>query len=113
LKVQLGDGAKLAVPAQRLDRYGPYKGKTVTFGLRPEHLTETHANEKPGTAHLDALVDVTEPMGMETMVHFFIKGEPVCARVDPLTVATPGQTVKFAADMNNMHLIDNDTHKVI
>ena len=32
---------------------------------------------------LDAPVDVVEPMGMETLIHFFIDGAPVCARVDP------------------------------
>ena len=113
LKVELADGTRLAIPPQRVDRYGPHKGKTMTLGLRPEHLTETHQNEKPGTAYLDALVDVTEPMGMETMVHFFIKGEPVCARVDPLAPANPGQTMKLAADMSNMHLIDNESNKVV
>ena len=113
LYVELADGTRLAVPPARVDRYKPHAGKTMTLGLRPEHLTETHANEKPGVAYLDALVDVTEPMGMETMVHFFVKGEPVCARVDPLTVANPGQTLKLAADMTNMHLIDNDSNKVV
>ncbi len=113
LKAELADGTRLAIPPQRVDRYGPHKGKTMTLGLRPEHLTETHQNEKPGTAYLDALVDVTEPMGMETMVHFFVKGEPVCARVDPLAPANPGQTMKLAADMSNMHLIDNESNKVV
>ncbi|MCX7383257.1 MAG: TOBE domain-containing protein, partial [Alphaproteobacteria bacterium] len=106
-------GTRLAVNPARIDRYKPHAGTTMTLGLRPEHLTETHTNEKPGTAYLDATVDVTEPMGMETMVHFFIKGEPVCARVDPLTVAIPGQVLKLAADMSNMHLIDNTTNNVV
>ena len=47
----------------------------MTLGLRPEHLTETHDSEKPGVARMDAPVDVVEPMGMETMVHFFIDGD--------------------------------------
>jgi hypothetical protein len=37
----------------------------------------------------------------------------VCARVDPATVAVPGQMLRLAADMNQMHLIDNETNKVV
>ncbi len=111
--VELADGTRLAANPARAERYKEHVGKTMTLGIRPEHLTETKPNEKPGTAYFDCTVDVTEPMGMETMVHFFIKGEPVCARVDPLTIANPGQTLRLAADMSNMHLIDNDTNKVV
>jgi len=113
LKVRLANGAMLAVPASKLDRYGPHKGKTMTLGIRPEHLTETRETEKVGVQHMIAPVDVVEPMGMETLVHFFIDGVAVCARVDPLTVARPGENLELAADMNNMHLIDDQTHKVV
>ncbi|MBU6499095.1 MAG: sn-glycerol-3-phosphate ABC transporter ATP-binding protein UgpC [Rhodospirillales bacterium] len=113
LAVELADGAKLAIPPQRRDRYAPYKGKKVTLGLRPEHLTETQDQEKPNVVQMDALVDVVEPMGMETMVHFFVRGEPVCARVDPNLVIKPEQTLRLAADMNNMHIIDDATGKVV
>ena len=78
----------------------------MTLGLRPEHLTETREQQKPGVVLFDALVDVTEPMGMETMVHFFDGGAPVCARVDPATRCVPGEMMTLAADMNQMHLID-------
>jgi multiple sugar transport system ATP-binding protein len=113
LQVQLSSGVRLAIPAARAERYRPYTGKEVTLGLRPEHLTETRDVEKPGVCLFDALVDVTEPMGMETMVHFFDGGAPVCARVDPATPCAPGQMMTLAADMNQMHLIENDSGRVI
>jgi len=113
LKIQLADGTKLAVPPGKVDRYGPHKGKRMTLGIRPEHLTETRENAKAGIQQMNALVDVVEPMGMETLVHFFIDGVPMCARVDPLTIARPGEILPLAADMNNMHLIDDQTHKVV
>jgi multiple sugar transport system ATP-binding protein len=113
LKVQLADGVQLPVPPQRVDRYGPYKGREMTLGLRPEHLTEIRDQEKPNVVHIDALVDVVEPMGMETLVHYFVKGQPVCARIDPTTHAAPNEILKLAADLNNMHLIDNETNKVV
>jgi len=113
LKVQLANGTKLAVPPQKVDRYGPHKGKKMTLGIRPEHLTEVRSNEKAGVQHMVAPVDVVEPMGMETLVHFFIDGVAVCARVDPLTPARPNENLELSADMNNMHLIDDQTHKVV
>ena len=73
----------LPVPPARVDRYGKYKGKEMVLGLRPEHLFEYHETGRPGWARVDLPVDVVEPMGMETMVHFFIGHDPVCARVDP------------------------------
>ena len=60
-----------------------------------------------------APVDVVEPMGMETMVHFFIGHEPVCARVDPATHAAPGENLPLSADLNQMHLIEPDSGRVV
>jgi len=57
LKVQLANGTKLAVPPSKIDRYGPHKGKKMTLGIRPEHLTETRESEKAGVQHMVALVD--------------------------------------------------------
>jgi multiple sugar transport system ATP-binding protein len=50
---------------------------------------------------------------METMVHFFIDGVPVCARVDPATHAEPGEMLPLTADLNQMHLMLPDTGKVV
>ncbi len=113
LKVQLPSGQKLAVPPQRANRYGPYVGREMTLGIRPEHLTETHEVEKPGVGRIDAPVDVVEPMGMETLVHFQFAGSPVTARVAPETPARPGEILPLAADMNQMHLIDTDSGRVV
>jgi multiple sugar transport system ATP-binding protein len=113
LTMQLATGEKLSVPAQRVDRYGPHKGREMTLGIRPEDLTETHDPEKPGVGRINTLVDVIEPMGMETIVHFFIDKVPVTARVDPATVAVPGQTLPLAVDLNQMHLIDNESGLVV
>ena len=40
-------------------------------------------------------------------------GQPVCARIDPNTPAAPREILPLAADMNNMHLIENDSGKVV
>ncbi len=113
LKVKLSNGEVLAIPPQRFNRYAAYKDRDVTLGLRPEHITERREIEKPGVVPLGAKVDVVEPMGMETMIHFFVEGQPVTARIDPSVPAAPGEALQLAADMNQMHLIENDTGRVV
>jgi multiple sugar transport system ATP-binding protein len=113
LKVRMTDGVTLAIPPERVARYAPFKGQKMTLGLRPEHLTETRDMEKPNVVVFNCKVDVVEPMGMETMVHFFVGKDPVCARVDPNTPCGPGETLPLAADMNNMHLIEDSSNKVV
>ncbi len=113
LKLKLSDGTVLAVPRERFEAYAAYKGKPITLGLRPEHLTETHKTEEPGVGRLEVTVDVVEPMGNEIMLHFFIDGRAMCARVSPHCEVRHSQRFPLAADLNQMHLIDNETNLVI
>ena len=113
LVLLLPQGTELAVPEHRVARYQPYAGKSVTFGIRPEHLTDTQNVNKPHVAFLTLTPEVIEPMGMETLAHIKLEGAEVCARLDPLVEAAPGVPLPLAADMNNMHLIDDATGLVI
>src|ERR1700736_5896517 len=106
LAVRISDQIVLPVPPARTDRYGKHKGRELVLGIRPEHLFEYHETGRPGWARVDLPVDVVEPMGMETMVHFFIGHDPICARVDPATHAEPGEMLPLTADLNNMHLME-------
>ncbi len=113
LHVIVPSGEKLAVPPARTNRYAQYAGKEMTLGIRPEHLTETHEQEKPGVGRMNAKVEVVEPMGMETMVHFKIGADEMTARIDPAVHAGPNEILPLAVDMNQMHLIDPASGKVV
>jgi multiple sugar transport system ATP-binding protein len=113
LCVKVSDSIELPVPTARVDRYGKFKGREMVLGLRPEHLFEYHEQGKIGWARVELPVDVVEPMGMETMVHFFVGSEPVCARVDPATHAEPGEMMPLTADLNQMHLMEPGTGAVV
>jgi len=114
LKVKLSDTLTLAVPASRAARYRAHVGKPdLLFGLRPEHLTETRQHLEADMQTFDVKLDVTEPMGMETLVYFNIGGIDVCGRVNPNAGARDGQPMKLCADMANMHLIDDKTEQVL
>ncbi len=113
IAVHVNDQIILQVPPSRVERYRPFKGKPMVFGMRPEHLFEYHEQGRAGWERVDLKVDVVEPMGMETMVHFFLGSDPICARVAPETEAHPEQVLALTADMNNMHLMDADTGRVV
>ncbi len=113
LAVRVNDATVLPVPERRVDRYGPFKDHKMLLGLRPEHMFDYQEAGRPGWARMDAPVDVVEPMGKETEVHFFIDGTPVCARCEPSTPAAPGEILPLTVDLNNMHLIDPESGRVV
>jgi multiple sugar transport system ATP-binding protein len=113
LRVQLGEGFSVPVPEERTARYAPHANRSLLFGIRPEHLTEATRIDKQNLAPLTVKLDVIEPMGMETLVHFHINGTSVCGRVDPAAGAEAGTPMELAAHMEHMHLIDRETGKVL
>jgi len=113
LTVRLSDWLSFPVPPSSVERYRPRVGSELTFGLRPEHITEGRSDAPTGAAVFEARLDVVEPMGMETMVYFIVDGVEVCARVNPAAAGRAGETMKLLADLNQMHLMDPRTELVI
>ncbi len=114
LRLRLSDQVALPLPAARNGRYKQYVGAAgLTLGLRPEHITEVRPDPEPGVATIEARPTVIEPMGMETLVYFRIGDAELCGRVSPKTEVRVGEPVRLAADLDNMHLIDDRTSLVI
>jgi multiple sugar transport system ATP-binding protein len=114
LSIRLTDALAFPVPDTRAERYrGCTQNGTLLLGLRPEHITDAHANLAPGEIPFDANLEVTEPMGMETLVYFPLNGTQVCGRVNPNAGARDGSPLRMAANLNNMHLIDATSGRVI
>jgi len=113
LNLRLSDTIAFAVPAERVARYRGHAGQELTFGIRPEHVTEAKTNGAKNLATFDAGIEVVEPMGNETMVFFAIKGTEVCARTDPNAGAKVGAALKMALHLDHMHLIDNASGRVL
>jgi multiple sugar transport system ATP-binding protein len=108
LRVRLSDDIVLPVPPSHAGRYRSHAGRPgLTFGLRPEHLTDGKPNGAPQPATIDAAIEVTEPLGMETLVFFRVNGIDVCARVSPDAGAREGVRMRLAASLDHMHLIDD------
>jgi len=113
LRVRISDKIGLPVPAARTARYQQLAGKDLTFGLRPEHITEPRRSDRDQNCEFAVTLDVVEPMGMETMVFFTVDGQEICGRVDPNSAAGPSETMRLYANMDHMHLIDPQTNLVL
>jgi multiple sugar transport system ATP-binding protein len=114
LNVRLTDRIAFPLPPARAARYQRVgRDDRLLLGLRPEHMTEASAHPEPGAEPFDAVLDVTEPMGMETLVYFTLEGAQVCGRVSPNAGARAGVPLRLAVDLNNMHLLNEVTGVVI
>jgi multiple sugar transport system ATP-binding protein len=114
LRVRLSEDIVLPVPQSRTGRYRRHLGRDgLTFGLRPEHLTEARPNGEKQLGYIDAVIEVSEPLGMETLVFFRIGGLDVCGRVSPDAGAREGVRMRLAASLDNMHLIEDASGQVL
>jgi multiple sugar transport system ATP-binding protein len=92
---------------------GGYAGKTVTFGIRPEDVYDSQMFVETSTCVFESTVKVYELLGAEVFLYFDLAEFPITARVDSRTTARPGDTVKFAFDVEKIHIFDKDTELVI
>jgi multiple sugar transport system ATP-binding protein len=114
LTVRVSDKLGFAVPPNRIARYRQHAGRELIFGLRPEDIIEPRSGEmEPGRVPFEVMLDVVEPMGMETMVYFLVNGVEVCGRVNPEAAKNAGEVMPLVADMNHVHLIDPRTDQVL
>jgi multiple sugar transport system ATP-binding protein len=114
LRIRLADRIAFPLPPARAARYNALpRTENLLLGIRPEHLTESNAHLEPGVESFDTVLDVTEPMGMETLIYFTLEGAQVCGRVNPNAGAQDGAPLRLAVDLNNMHLLNEGTGAVI
>ena len=92
---------------------GGYDGKTVTFGVRPEDVYDSEVYIANAKCVFDSKVKVYELLGAEVYLYFDLAEYPITARVDPRTNARPGDDIKFAFDVEKIHVFDKETEQVI
>ena len=54
-----------------------------------------------------------ELLGSDVILYFYVGENKFTAIVNPATEARTGDTVKFAFDVNNMHIFDKETEYII
>ncbi len=93
---------------------GGYDGRVVTFGIRPEdvHDSEMQIEASPDSV-FESTIKVYELLGAEVYLYFDLDDFPITARVDSSTHARPGDVVKFALDVQKIHVFDKETEQII
>ncbi len=113
IEILIGNKLRLETPVNRSNRYEEFLGKSMLFGIRPEHITDSHFTGERGFITVEERIIVVEPTGVDTMVLINIDGTDVWARSNPRAVGKVGENMSFAIDMNNMFLIDPRTNMIV
>ena len=108
-------GNSIPLPAAKSKKLidGGYAGKTVTFGIRPEDVYDSPEYVGNAKCVFESNIKVYELLGAEVYLYFDLAEFPVTARVDSRTTARPGDAVKFAFDVEKIHVFDKETEQVI
>jgi multiple sugar transport system ATP-binding protein len=109
LFVDAGD-FRVRVPENRKNVYGDYVGKSVIFGIRPEHIHGADfAPPNIDAAPIKGNVEVIELLGHE--LHLFLNSgsNSLISIVDTRMAPTVGNDVDLVIDADMMHLFDPDS----
>jgi len=96
------------------EKAAAYAGRAVVFGVRPEDAHDTGALANPDAAHtIEAVVEISEPMGPETFLHLHTGAHAFTARVKASNRFDAGQKVKLTFEMERIRLFDPETEKAL
>jgi multiple sugar transport system ATP-binding protein len=96
------------------DELGAWVGKTVTLGIRPEHISLAGYRPEMTDAHLQtvpALVSMTEPTGAEIIALISAGGESFFSRNGPDAQIETGQQGSFMFDTRKLCVFDSITEQ--
>nr|WP_325180021.1 sn-glycerol-3-phosphate ABC transporter ATP-binding protein UgpC [uncultured Oscillibacter sp.] len=103
-------GSSVTLP-ERMGRevLGPYVGKTVVLGVRPE---DVDAAVGPNY-DLDATIEIAELMGAEIHLHLDCQGSKVVVRAPSTYPGRVGDSAKLTLNKEKIHLFDKETEQAI
>jgi multiple sugar transport system ATP-binding protein len=89
----------------------PYDGRSLSLGIRPEHLSIS----VPAPKNLPVQVDRVEALGSETYITVRLEGaeSPLQARIEPDRPVTIGEKLWLSIAPDKIHLFDSHTGMAI
>ncbi len=96
----------IPIPPEWKDKIGGMAGKEAVFGIRPEDIGSTRAEEEPGMPSVSLDVEVVEPMGSETYIYSTIGNNGVVAKLDAWRNFKVGDKAELKFFMPNAHIFD-------
>ena len=88
-----------------------YVGKPLIFGIRPEHLSDQVID--PDHVPVTATIEISEPMGSESIVYFKAATGNLIARVPGEHLYHPAEQLTVQLNMEKVLLFDAQTENVI
>jgi multiple sugar transport system ATP-binding protein len=82
--------------AERHPRIDEGVGKTIIFGIRPEHFENPEGSVIPANQHLQITCDLAESMGAETQIHFRLPVPP--AQFEGASISSDDEAVSSSAN---------------
>jgi multiple sugar transport system ATP-binding protein len=107
------DGIAIALPQLRFSGLGAHTGRTVTMGVRPQHLRLGSGNRAEHVGFGGNLM-VTEQLGDEQVLAVRIgAGDIRVAGIDPELTFPTGARVDVSVPIENLHLFDTTSGSAI
>ena len=111
-----GEGFSISLPSGLGELLEGYVDKTVTLGIRPEHMTVKGVStleHVTRAAEMEGVVDFVETLGTDTIVHAKV-GDSIIKIKLPGHIPLPiGEKIKIEVDLDNIHVFDRTTEKAI
>ncbi len=109
-----GTPLTIALDEALAGRSSAYVDQKVVFGVRPEAIHDSLTVSPPDPERTaDVKVEVSEPMGSETLLYLDTGATSFIARVNPTDRFDAGQRVQVTFDLTHAHLFDPATEQVL
>ena len=110
-----GAGFSIGLPASHSKRLKAGSTGKITLGIRPSDLLYTPAGSKKAAndKSLDLRVIVSEYIGAQSVLICDCAGEKVAVELKSDTPIALGEVLRFEANMDNIHLFDEETQTTL
>ena len=98
-------GFGIEVAPELAPRLLPYAGRDITMGIRPEDLRVANGSDPAGLC-FDAVVEVVERLGSETLLDLQVGAQTMVAAVEPAIRAQHGDKLRLALRADRLHFFD-------
>jgi multiple sugar transport system ATP-binding protein len=105
--------SSFALPISAPLRGSLREGQRVTAGIRPEHIGHDGSPVRGTPARVEALVDVVEPIGHESIVYATVGAERLVAIFDPNHAPGLGETIGLTIDAGAVHVFDGESGEAV
>jgi len=106
------DAVRLLVPSAIAARLGRHLGEEIALGIRPEDLHLATPADPPELL-VEAVVEVVEKLGSETLLDFALNGEAMVAAIEPTARVAARDRLRLAMDPQRLHFFDMASERAI